>query len=53
MAEIITVACIMDCPTITVHAGKYYKELIDSGVTILLLRYSTYKKIEDCYKIPV
>ena len=40
----------MDCPTITVHAGKCYKALIDSGATISLLRYSTYKKIEDCYK---
>ena len=46
-------ACIIDCPTITVHTGKYYKELIDSGATISLLRYSTYKKIEDCYKTPI
>ena len=30
--------------------GKCYKALIDSGATISLLRYSTYKKIEDCYK---
>ena len=43
----------MDCPTITVHAGKCYKALIDLGATILLLRYSTYKKIEDCYKTPI
>ena len=43
----------MDCPTITVHAGKCYKALIDLGVTISLLRYSTYKKIEDCYKTPI
>ena len=41
----------MDCPTITVHTGKCYKALIDSGATISLLRYSTYKKIEDCYKM--
>ena len=34
----------MDCPTITVHAGKCYKALIDSGAAISLLRYSTYKK---------
>ena len=52
-AEIITVAHIMDCPTITVHAGKCYKALIDWGATISLLRYSTYKKIEDCYKTPI
>ena len=30
--------------------GKHYKTLIDSGATISLFRYSTYKKIEDCYK---
>ena len=44
---------ITDCPTITVHAGKCYKALIDSGATISLLRYSLYKKIEDCYKTPI
>ena len=33
-----------------VHAGKCYKALIDSGAAISFLRYSTYKKIEDCYK---
>ena len=43
----------MDCPTITVHAGKCYKALIDSGAAISLLRYSTYKKIKDCYKTPI
>ena len=51
--DIITVAHITDCPTITVHAGKYYKASIDSGAAISLLRYSTYKKIEDCYKTPI
>ena len=51
--DIITVAHITDCPTITVHAGKCYKTLIDSGAAISLLRYSTYKKIEDCYKTPI
>ena len=50
MAEIITVACIMDCPTITVHAGKCHKALINSVAAISLLRYSTYQKIKDCYK---
>ena len=35
MEETITVACIMDCPTIMIHAGKCYKALIDSGVDIL------------------
>ena len=51
--DTVTVAHITDCPTIEVHAGKCYKALIDSGATILLLRYSTYKKIEDCYKTPI
>ena len=50
MQETTTVACIMDCPMITVHAGKCYKALIDSGATISLLQYSTYKNIEDSYK---
>ena len=43
----------MDCPTITVHAGKWYKALIDSGAAISLLRYKAYKNIEDCYKTPI
>ena len=51
--DTVTVGCITDCPTITVHAGKCYKALIDSGAAISLLRYSTYKKIEDCYKTPI
>ena len=51
--DTITVAHITDCPTITVHAGKCYKALIDLGATISLLRYSTYKKIKDSYKTPI
>ena len=43
----------MDCPTITVHAGKCYQALMDSSATILPLRYSTYKQIKDCYKTPI
>ena len=35
--ESITVACIVDCPVITVHAGKSYKALINSGADISLL----------------
>ena len=53
MEETITVAWIMDCPTITVHAGKCYKALIDSGAAISLLRYSAYKNIEASYKTPI
>ena len=33
----VTVALIMDCPTITVHAGKCYKALIDSAAAISLI----------------
>ena len=51
--DIITIAHITDCPTIKVHAGKHYKELKDSGAAISLLRYSTYKNIENCYKTPI
>ena len=38
---------------ITVHAGKQYKSLIDSGVAISLLRYSTYQSIQDSFKTPL
>ena len=51
--EAITVACIMDCPTITVHAGKCYKALIDSGAAISLIRYSTYQHIGNSFKTPI
>ena len=50
MEETIRVACLMDCPTITVHAGKCCKVLIDSGAAKSLLRYSDYKNIEDSYR---
>ena len=51
--DAVTIAHIIDCTTIIVHAGKHYKVLIDSGTAISLLRYSTYKKIEDFYKTPI
>ena len=53
MEETINMVCIMDCPMKTVHAGKFYKALINSGATISLLGYSTYKNIEDSYKTPI
>ena len=53
MQETITVAHIMDCLTITVHAGKCYKALIDSEAVISLLQYSTYNNIEDSYMTPI
>ena len=37
MQETITMVHIMDCPMITVHAGKCYKALVDLQATISLL----------------
>ena len=53
MQETITMACIMDCPMITVHVGKCYQALIDSGAAISLLQYSTYQNNEDSFKAPI
>ena len=53
MQETVTVACIMDCPSITSHAGKHYKALINSGAALSLLQYSTYQNIEDSFKTPI
>ena len=49
----ITVACIADCPTITVHAGKCYKALINLGAAISLLSHSTYQNKEVSFKTPI
>ena len=46
-------ALIKDCPTITVHAGKHCKALIDSGAAISLIRYSTYQFIDDSFITPI
>ena len=51
--EAITVACIMDCPTITVHTGKCYKALIDLGAAISLIQYSTFQYIDNIFKTPI
>ena len=51
--ETVTVAKIMDCPTITVHTSKCYEALIDSGAAISLLRYSTYQHINNSFKTPI
>ena len=48
-----TVALIMDCPTVMVHAGKHHKALIDSGAAISLIRYSTYQTIDSSFKTPI
>ena len=47
--EPVTVALIMDCPTITVHIRKSYKALINSGAAISLIRYSTYQLTDDSF----
>ena len=43
----------MDCPIITVHAGKHYKALIVLGAAFSLLRYSTYQHIDNSFKTPI
>ena len=43
----------MDCPTITVHAGKCYKAPIDSRTAISLIRYSPHQLIDDSFKTPI
>ena len=43
----------MDCPTVTVHTGKCYKALIDSGAAILLIRYTIYLHIDNSFKTPI
>ena len=52
MQETITVVCIMDCPMITVHAGKCYKAVINLGAAISLLQYSTYKTLRTVSRPP-
>ena len=49
----VTVALIMDCPTIIIHAGKHYKDLINSGAAISLIRCSTYQLTDDSFKTPI
>ena len=36
-----------------VHAGKCYKELIDSGAAISLIQYSTYQHIDNSFTTPI
>ena len=43
----------MDCLTITVHAGKCYKALINSEAAISLIRYSIYQHIDNSFKTPI
>ena len=51
--ETVTMAHIMDCPTITVHVSKCYKALIDSGAAISLVRYSTFQHIDKSFMTPI
>ena len=51
--ETVTVTCIMDCPTITVHASKCYKALINSGAATSLIRYSTCQHIDNSFKTSI
>ena len=46
-------ALITDCPTITVHAGKCSKALIDSEAAISLIRYSIFQTIDSSFKTPM
>ena len=46
----VNIALIMDCPIITVHAGKCYKALLDSGSAISLVRYYTWHNIDNSLK---
>ena len=48
-----TIAVIMDCPTITVNAGKHYKAHTDSGAAISLVRYSTYQNKDNSLKTAI
>ena len=45
-----TITVITDCPTITLHAGKHYKALIDSGAAVSLFRYSMHQNIDNSLK---
>ena len=38
---------------ITVHTGKCFKDLIDLGAAISLIRYSTYQSIYSSLKTPI
>ena len=49
----ITIALIKDCPTIIVHAEKYYKAITDSGAAISLVRYSMYQNIDNSLKTAI
>ena len=47
------IGLISDCPTVTVHVGKRFKALIDSGAALSLVCTSVYSMIKDCYKTKI
>ena len=51
--DTVTMTWIMDCSTITVHASKCYKALIDSRAAISLIRYPIYQHIDNSFKTPI
>ena len=48
-----TTGLVSDCPTVTVHAGKRFKDLTDSGAALSLAHASIYNMIEDHYKTKI
>ena len=48
-----TIGLVSDCPTVTFHARKRFKVLIDSAVAISLMHTSVYNMIEDHYKTSI
>ena len=48
--KLVRMALITDCPTITVHVGKCYKALINSGAAISLVRCSMYQTTDNSLK---
>ena len=43
----------MDCPTITIHARKCHRALINSEAAISFIRYPTYQLLDDSFKTPI
>ena len=43
----------MDCPMVTMHAGKRFKALIDTGAALSLVCTSIYNMIEVHYKTKI
>ena len=48
-----TIGFVSDCPTVTLHAGKRFKVLMDFEAALLLVCTSIYNMIEDQYKTKI